>query len=48
MGCDFLPPSIFRIFKFDNKQDALIPKKWLKVGYAFYIKSYEHFKCQKS
>ena len=35
MGCDFLPPSIFLIFKYDNKQDVLIPKMGLKVAYVF-------------
>ena len=35
MGCDILPPSIFLIFKYDNKQHVLIPKMCLKVAYAF-------------
>ena len=48
VDCDFLPPSIFLIFKYDNKQHALIPKMCLKVAYAFFIKSYEHFKFQNS
>ena len=34
VGCDFLPPSIFLIFKYDNKQDVLIPKMGLKVASA--------------
>ena len=35
VGGDFLPPSIFLIFKYDNKHDVLIPKICLKVAYAF-------------
>ena len=45
-GGDILPFSIFLIFKYDNKQNALILKKCLKVASAFYIRSYEHFKFQ--
>ena len=48
VGCDILPPSIFLIFKYDNKQDVLIPKLCLKVAYAYQIKSYEHFKLKIS
>ena len=35
MGGDFLPPSIFLIFKYDNKHDVLIPKICFQVAYAF-------------
>ena len=48
MGCDHLPPSIFFIFKYDNKQLKLNPKMCFKVASDFYIKSYGHFKFQRS
>ena len=35
VGCDLLPTSIFFIFKYDNKQNALTPKMCLKVASAF-------------
>ena len=46
VGGDFLPPSIFLIFKYDNKHDVLIPKICLKVEYAILIRSYEYFNIQ--
>ena len=48
VGCDFLIPSIFFIFKYDNKQDVLISNIWSKSIKGFYIKIYEHFKIQNS
>jgi len=39
-------PSIFLIFKYVNKQDALIPNLASKVVYDNYIKSYEQFKFE--
>ena len=44
VGFDFLTPSIFLIFKYDNKQDVLIPNMSSKVVNMFYVKSYGHFK----
>ena len=35
VGGDFLPPWIFFIFKYNNKQDELIPKMCLKVAFAY-------------
>ena len=35
VGCDILPPSIFLIFKYDNKQHVFVPKIGMKVVYAF-------------
>ena len=35
MGGDFIPPSIFLIFKYDNKHDVLISNICLKVAYVF-------------
>ena len=35
MGCDILPPSIFFIFKYVNKQNAVILKMCFKVVSAF-------------
>ena len=46
VGYDILPPSIFFVFKHDNKQPELIPNICLKVAYAFLIRSYEHFNFQ--
>ena len=39
-------PSIYFIFKYDNKQFTLIPKMCSKVAFANRIRSYEHFKFQ--
>ena len=39
-------PSIYFIFKYDNKQFTLIPKMCSKVAFAYRIRSYEHFKFQ--
>ena len=36
------------IFKYVNKQDALIPNMVSKVVYGFFIKSYEQINFQKS
>ena len=47
VGGDQKCPSIFFIFKYVNKFDALIPKMVSKVVYGFFIKSYEHFKISK-
>ena len=41
-------PSIFLVFKYVNKSDKLIPKMVSKVVYGFSVKSYDHFKFQKS
>ena len=46
VGGDQKGPSIFLIFKYVNKQDALITNMVSKVVYGFYIKSYGHFKFQ--
>ena len=46
MGGDQKGPSIFLIFKYVNKQDALIPNLASKVVYDNYIKSYEQFKFE--
>ena len=46
VGGDFLPPSIFLIFKYDNKLLTVIPKMCLKVASAYYMRSYEQFKFQ--
>ena len=35
VGGDFLPPWIFFIFKYNNKQDELLPKMCLKVAFAY-------------
>ena len=35
VGGDILPPSIFLIFKYVNKQHVLVPKMGIKVAYAF-------------
>ena len=35
MGGDILPPSIFLIFKYVNKQHVLVPKMGIKNAYAF-------------
>ena len=48
VGGYILPPSIFFIFKYVNKQLVFVSKMGIKVTYAFQIKSYEHFKFQKS
>ncbi len=34
VGCDILPPSIFFIFKYINKQDVLIPNMVSKIVYG--------------
>ena len=39
-------PSIFLIFKYVTKKDALIPNLSSKVVYDNYIKSYEEFKFE--
>ena len=44
--CDFLPPSIFLIFKYNNKHNFLIQKTCLKVASAYLIRSYEYFEFQ--
>ena len=44
MGGDQKSPSIFLIFKYVNKQDALILNLASKVVYDNNIKSYEQFK----
>ena len=44
MGGDLLPSSIFFIFKYDNKHNELLPKTCLKIVFAYYLRSYEHFK----
>ena len=46
MGGDQKGPSIFLIFKYVNKQDALIPNLASKVVYDNYIKSCEQFKFE--
>ena len=46
MGGDQKGPSIFLIFKYVNKQDALIPNLASKVVYDNKIKSYEQFKFE--
>ena len=46
MGGDQKCPSIFLIFKYNNKKTVLIPNMVLKVVYGFYIRSYEHFNFQ--
>ena len=46
MGGNILPPSIFFLFNYDNKQNALILKMCLKFVSAFYLRSYEHFKFE--
>ena len=46
VGGDQKGPSIFLIFKYVNKQDALIPNLASKVVYDNYIKSYEQFKFE--
>ena len=35
VGGDFLPPSIFFIFKYHDKKLALVLKMYLKVAYGF-------------
>ena len=46
MGGDQKSPSIFLIFKYVNKQDALILNLASKVVYDNKIKSYEQFKFE--
>ena len=46
MGGDQKSPSIFLIFKYVNKQDALILNLASKVVYDNNIKSYEQFKFE--
>ena len=46
LGGDQKGPSIFLIFKYVNKQDALIPNLASKVVYDNKIKSYEQFKFE--
>ena len=46
VGGDQKGPSIFLIFKYNNKKTVLIPNMVLKVVYGLYIRSYEHFKFQ--
>ena len=46
VGGNILPPSIFFIFNYNNKLNAVIPNMCLKVAFAFYLRSYEHFKFQ--
>ena len=48
VGGDQKGPSILLIFKYVNKQDALIPNMVSKVVYGFFIKSYEQINFQKS
>ena len=35
VGGDILPPSLFLIFKYVNKQHVFVPKMGIKVAYAF-------------
>ena len=49
MSCVILPPSIFFLLKYVNKQDMLIPNIVSKFVIGIFIKSYDHFKfdvCQ--
>ena len=46
VGGDQKGPSIFLIFKYNNKKTVLILNMVLKVVYGLYIRSYEHFKFQ--
>ena len=48
VGGDEKGHSIFLVFKYVNKSDELIPKMVSKVVYGFSVKSYDHFKFQKS
>ena len=36
-------PSILLKFRYNNKQDALIPNLASKIVFGYYIKSYEQF-----
>ena len=45
IGCDFVLPSIFRLFTYVHEQYAPIPKM-PKLRTRCYLKSYEHWKFQ--
>ena len=44
----FTPFDFSYIFELDNKKQVLIPKKYLQVARAFYMKSYDHFQFKKN
>ena len=35
VGGDFLPPWIFFIFKYNKKQNELLPKLCVKIAFAY-------------